>query len=133
MIEITHNVCNIRYSKNNNWIGQTGSYKGFCVFHNQTYSIRACYVLLVNYIKQGYDTVGKIITRFAPPSENNTEAYIKYVMKNVIIGRHESIYLKQGYISFEIIRMIRAMAKMETNTELNLDDIWESIQIEDRQ
>ncbi len=90
-------------------------------------------MLLVNYVKQGYDTIGKIITRFAPPSENDTEAYIAYVMQNVMIGRHESIYLKGGYISFEIIRIIRAMAKMETNTELSLDDIWESIQIEERQ
>lgn len=132
MIETTNNVCNIRYSKYNNWIGQTGSYKGFCVFGDRVYSIRACYVLLVNYVKQGYDTVGKIITRFAPPSENDTETYIKYVLKNVPIGRHESIYLKEGYISFELIRIIRAMAKMETNTELSLDDIWEGIQIEER-
>ena len=38
--EVTQNVLNIRYNESNKWKGQTGSYKGFCVFENTDYYIR---------------------------------------------------------------------------------------------
>lgn len=74
-----NNPYNIRYSKKNNWIGQTGMKRGFCCFDTMEHGIRACFRLLNNYILRGCDTPQKIISRFAPSCENNTNSYIKFV------------------------------------------------------
>jgi len=81
-----NNPLNIRYNAKNQWLGQTGSdrvpaEKGMCVFTSMHYGIRAAFKLLSNYgRKYGLNTVRSIITRWAPPSDdNNTEAYIKRV------------------------------------------------------
>lgn len=74
-----NNPLNIRYSSGNKWIGQTGKNKGFAVFSDMVYGWRAAIVLLIKYQRSGYDTIRKIVTRWAPPSENDTEAYIRFV------------------------------------------------------
>lgn len=74
-----NNPLNIRYSRRIQWRGQTGSNKGFCVFHDMKHGIRAALFLLCNYQRNGYDTIFKIVHRWAPTSENNTTAYINYV------------------------------------------------------
>lgn len=74
-----NNPLNIRYSKNIHWKGQNGVKKGFCTFESMKYGYRAALLLLCNYYNKGYDTIRKIINRWAPASENNTSAYIKYV------------------------------------------------------
>lgn len=50
----------------------------FCIFTDPTWGIRALAVILQNYVAvDGVpSTVTDIITRWAPPSENNTAAYI---------------------------------------------------------
>ena|SRR6185295_3894430 len=54
--------------------------KRFCVFRNARYGFRALAVILHNYFtKHDIKTVRGIINRFAPASENNSEAYIKHV------------------------------------------------------
>lgn len=72
-----NNPLNIRYSKQNNWLGQIGSNKGFCVFDNIEHGYRAAIMLVRNYVRKGFNTPRKIITRFAPSNENDTQAYIK--------------------------------------------------------
>lgn len=75
-----NNPFNIRYNSANNWIGQLGSDGAFCVFDTLAHGIRAGGVLLRNYLKQGNNTIQKIITRFAPASDgNNTNKYINDV------------------------------------------------------
>lgn len=51
----------------------------FCTFVSPEYGIRALIVILSNYAKEHFDTVAAIITRWAPPSENDTKAYIDAV------------------------------------------------------
>ena len=74
-----NNPFNIRYNKINKWKGLAGSDGSFCVFNDIKYGIRAGGVLLRGYLKNGANTIRKIISKFAPPSENNTESYIKHV------------------------------------------------------
>lgn len=76
-----NNPFNIRYSAANNWEGQTGSDGAFCVFSSMPYGIRAGGVLLRKYLKNGANTIEKIISKFAPSSENNTKKYIADVAK----------------------------------------------------
>lgn len=74
------NPLNIRYNPANNWVGQTGHNSGFCVFSSDAYGYRAAFILLNNYVKQGFNTLDKVINRWAPPSDNNpTQNYINYV------------------------------------------------------
>lgn len=76
----TFNPANIRYSKNNRWQGQVGQVSGFVEFCDVLYGVRALVQLLRNYVDRGYDTIGEIIARFAPPKENDTQKYIEFVV-----------------------------------------------------
>lgn len=42
-------------------------------------------------ISKGYDTIAKIIARYAPPSENNTAAYVDYVSKQLRKGANDKV------------------------------------------
>lgn len=78
-----NNPFNIRYSYRNQWLGLDKDMpvkNGFCNFIDKSYGIRvACYLLLRSYRMMGIDTIDSIIRRFAPPYENNTDNYIKFV------------------------------------------------------
>lgn len=104
------NPLNIRYSPMNNWKGQCGSYKGFCKFSSLDLGFRAAIVLLCNYHRKGYDTISKIVEHWAPASENDTKAYIRFVSDNLVdlYGHHSddsaSADFSNQYIdSFEFI------------------------------
>lgn len=75
-----NNPGNLEASSSNPWIGQTGSDGRFAKFETPEHGIRALGRNLISYQRQGIDTVGEIINRWAPPSDNNdTAAYIKAV------------------------------------------------------
>lgn len=74
-----NNPGNLRHGSQ--WAGlskkQTDS--SFCQFDSMYMGLRALCKLISNYIKNGHNTIEKIISRYAPPSENNTIGYIKQV------------------------------------------------------
>lgn len=72
-----NNPGNIR--PGDNWQGMIGTNGGFVVFKDVTFGIRAMAIDLRTKIGNGYNTITKIITRWAPPSENDTAAYISNV------------------------------------------------------
>lgn len=75
-----NNPFNIKYNNINKWKGQTGSNKGFCVFSDMEFGLRAGIYLLRKYIYvYKLTSVKAIIGRFAPPSENRTSSYISFV------------------------------------------------------
>lgn len=74
-----NNPLNIRHSDKNRWLGQKGSLHGFCVFEAERYGWRAAFILLKNYGKMGYNSVRKIVERWAPYRENPTSDYIRFV------------------------------------------------------
>lgn len=75
-----NNPGNLEASSSNPWIGQTGNDGRFAKFETPEHGIRALGRNLISYQRQGIDTVGEIINRWAPPSDNNdTAAYIKAV------------------------------------------------------
>jgi len=77
-----NNPGNIRISATL-WIGQVvpGDDADFVTFSSLAYGYRAMFTLLKNYINKGYNTIDKIINRWAPSSENNTLAYINHVVQ----------------------------------------------------
>lgn len=114
------NPLNIRYSSRNKWKGQIGNSHGFCSFISMEYGVRASLVLLRSYIRRGYNTIDLIINRWAPPSENNTEAYISFVSSKAKIYRSAIISDTDQEI---ISRICSAMAWVETMSKLSLDEL----------
>lgn len=88
-----NNPLNIRYSVRNHWYGQKGQSNGFCVFREERYGWRAGFILLKNYNSMGYNSVRKIVERWAPYRENPTSEYIRFVSL-----RMQSL----GYESFSV-------------------------------
>ncbi|MGG4733253.1 hypothetical protein [Leclercia adecarboxylata] len=62
------------------WQGQNGTDGRFATFASPEHGIRALGVNLLAYQRRGLDTISKIISRWAPPQDNNnTTAYIQNV------------------------------------------------------
>lgn len=85
-----HNPGNIRWG--DPWQGlvpaKRRTDKTFCEFVSAAYGIRALARTLITYQdKYGLRTVQKIISRWAPSSENDTQAYIRAVAAQI---RHDS-------------------------------------------
>lgn len=104
-----NNFLNIRASKTP-WIGQNGSDKeGFCIFLSRIMGYRAAFKTLDTYgRKYGIYALKDIITRWAPPSENKTEAYINAVCNLTGYEPETRIITKA-----QIVNLVRAMAKVE--------------------
>jgi hypothetical protein len=77
-----HNPGNIRKTSIK-WDGEVGggdaTFETFC---SPEYGIRALAKLLINYNKlHGLNTIRGLINRWAPPSENDTDEYVRFVEK----------------------------------------------------
>lgn len=89
-----NNPGNIEASADNPWEGQTGSDGRFAQFETPEHGIRALGKNLLSYNRlHGLDTVGEMITRWAPPKEkgNNTDAYIKAICAQLGVGANDQI------------------------------------------
>ena len=88
------------------WQGATGANSGFVVFSDLSYGIRAAATVLVNNITdQGNNTIRKLISKYAPPSENNTDAYISAVSNSTGIAPDEKI----GTDTQTLVKMLHAI------------------------
>lgn len=75
-----NNPFNIRFSRNNIWIGQVGQTNGFVDFSDVEYGIRAAaFLIMRSYRRQNVLTISEIIHRYAPVSENDTAKYVAYL------------------------------------------------------
>ena len=115
---MNNNPLNIRAGKSK-WLGQVlpqrGSGEGaFCHFESMEYGIRAAFCLLRTYAtKYRLNCVKDIITRWAPPSENDTQSYIRHVCVLTGFGGNQRLTEKDWP------RLIKAMAKMESGMDLD--------------
>lgn len=75
-----HNPLNIEAGRDK-WQGMTGSDGRFIIFESVFWGIRAAARILKNYRdKRALNNVQSIVTRWAPPSDNNpTDRYIAFV------------------------------------------------------
>lgn len=106
-----NNIFNIR-AGGAKWVGQIGSNKGFAVFDTQEHAIRAWLVLMRTYRrKHGLTTIRDIVSRFAPPTENKTDNYVRYCSTVTLKGSKEPITNRGTYYVLG-----QAMAMMETGT-----------------
>ena len=95
------------------WSGlaQTQTDRSFCQFRTMAYGFRAAFVTLHTYIfKHGLGTVGQIISRWAPPCENNTRAYIRTVCEMSHMGENDLISWSNKE---QMLALVQAMAYVE--------------------
>ena len=120
-----NNPLNIRRSADR-WVGarKEQTDKTFVQFESMAYGYRAAWKVLQSYYErfcaQGRAfTVRNIISRWAPPTENDTEAYIRSIEKLTGIGEEEKllspIYLN-GY--HHLARLIAGMTVMENGIRM---------------
>lgn len=81
--------------------------KSFCQFIKPEYGIRAMIVILRNYqSKYALRTITHMIKRWAPPDENNTQAYINSVAQATSTGLNEPIDLTDSRKLFSLLKAI---------------------------
>jgi len=116
-----NNPGNIKISSSG-WIGKIPAIQNtdgeFEQFEYYKYGVRALMVLLRTYINQGYDTIPKIIGKYAPPSENNINPYIN----SILYGTGYSAYLKIKFMPLHIFPIVKAMAKYENGQDAITDE-----------
>lgn len=122
-----NNPLNIKYDPVNQWVGQRGfDSRGFVVFENDLYSLRAGFKLLKTYASKGVVTLEQIIERYAPPfkivngvkvPENDTKNYINFVIKRL------GIMPSQPVPESRWPELIQAIAKMEKGVEIPMTKI----------
>jgi hypothetical protein len=98
------------------WQGEVGRDKdGFCIFATDELGLRACARLLVNYHrKYELNTVSEIIHRWAPPSENNTVAYVAAVAADMVVGPQVPLNMEDPAV---ICNLVRAIVKHENGKQ----------------
>ena len=119
-----NNPLNIRKGKSH-WQGEISSPRGedgrglsFCKFSSLDWGLRAAFCLLRTY-RNKYKAVciRDIITRWAPPSENNTDAYIKNICHWTGFGG------LQRLTEEDWPKLVQAMARQECGTVLEEETI----------
>lgn len=89
--------------------------KSFCQFRTPEFGIRAMIIILRNYqSKYGLKTVTGIIKRWAPPNENDTQAYIRSVAMATRTDADKPIDLKD---SRKLFPLLQAIIKHENGTQ----------------
>ncbi|WP_342741292.1 structural protein [Xenorhabdus japonica] len=94
--------------------------KRFCRFESEIYGIRALMKLLTNYHKNGYQTVYRMIDRWAPNVENNTSAYINGVAKALSVDPHQVLNIDKP----TLIALAKSIIRHENGQQPYSDDIF---------
>ena len=115
-----NNPLNIRHSKDK-WQGaaMTQTDTDFVQFETMAYGYRAAWRVLESYWKhfhctKQYYNVKNIITRWAPPTENDTQTYIRTVLRLTGLGGNEHLpQPSRGVDTERLEKLVAAMTTME--------------------
>lgn len=100
---------------------KTSSDREFKQFKSMAYGYRAIFKILSNYYRNyKLDTIRKMISRWAPENENNTDAYIKAVSDYAGIPADDSINVNDRE---QMIRIVAGMSKVENGREADMSDV----------
>jgi hypothetical protein len=112
-----NNPLNIR-ENGTKWNGRIGDDGAFVQFSNAAFGIRAAARILKNYRdKYGLDTVTGIISRWAPPIENDTQSYIDSVAQKTDVSANQALH------DSDYENLIRAMIYHENGEQPYTVDI----------
>ena len=95
----------------------------FKQFRSMAWGYRAMFVLLDTYRKRyGLDTIRKMISRYAPASENNTEAYIAAVCDWTGMGADEAVDTRSRR---DMVPLVAAMSRVENGCPARFQEVDE--------
>lgn len=107
-----NNPGNLRAFPSVKWQGQVGKDSaGFVIFDTPQNGMRALARDLLVSFGSGRTTVRQIVKRYAPPSENDTAAYIQSVATWMGIGPDTPLQLSSD--PAQLARMVRAIVRQE--------------------
>ena len=106
-----------------------GSDREFKQFTSMAYGYRAAFVVLGTYLAQGRNTIEKIIRAWAPPTENNTEAYIANVEKRSGVGRNKVLTADSGG---DYRKIVAAMSHCENGIPANMADVEAGFRLQNK-
>lgn len=106
-----NNAGNLRHGDDWQGLSATQTDQAFCQFDDPVYGLRALMRVLLNYRrKYGIRTVAQAITRWAPPNENDTAAYVASVARKVGVGPDAAVDWTDPAV---LIAMTRAIVTHE--------------------
>lgn len=121
-----NNPGNIRRSKVRYEGEVPSSDVSFKAFRSMAYGYRAIFVLLDSYRrKYGLCTIRQMLNRYAPPTENFTEGYVRFVADCSGVMPDEVIDTRSEK---DMIPIVAAMSKIENGVAANIADVergWE--------
>ena len=104
-----------------------GTSKSFRTFESMAYGYRAMFSLLTNYVNShGCDTIRKIISRYAPSSENDTEAYINNVSSPTNTDPDELIDLSDSNF---MQQLVASMSFQENGIDADMNEVNEGLNL----
>jgi hypothetical protein len=116
-----NNPLNLRHSRDTFKGEKMSTDKDFEQYESIEYGYRAAFVTLHTYlVKYGCNTIEKIIARFAPPNENNTQAYIATVVKYSGVAADEALTATSGD---KYILIVSAMSFVENGVNADISQI----------
>lgn len=117
-----NNPLNIRHNSDR-FVGEVaGVDKAFKTFKDMAHGYRAAFVTLGTYLlRDKRNTIEKIISAWAPPEDNNdTEAYIRGVVRDSGILRDKVLTAKDGE---DYIKIVAAMSRVENGSPAVMSDV----------
>ena len=98
----------------------------FKEFSTMAYGYRAVFVLLDTYrSRYGLTTIRQMLNRYAPPTENFTEGYVRFVADSSGVMPDEVVDTRSEK---DMIPIVAAMSKIENGVAANIEDVergWE--------
>ena len=121
-----NNPLNIR--KGNKWKGErpVQTDRAFEEFISMEYGIRAGFIILRKYITgyfgltEKFNTIEKVVRRWAPPTENATQKYIDFVAKDMGISSRQTLCFNNRA---SMIALVDAMIFVECGRRISRDVI----------
>jgi len=95
---------------------------GFSIFESENAGIKAIHSLLKVYFnKYGLNTITKIISRYAPSSENQTGRYIDFVAQKSGYGKNQILEIP------DLKYLLKSLIKMESGKDYTNEKLFEAI------
>lgn len=112
------------------WLGkiENGTDPKFEQFKTMVWGIRAGAIDIIGDIEKGDNTIEKLISKFAPDNENDTENYIKTVCKSLKRTRYEKLKTDNETI-FELIKIIIRIENGYLSKIISDETIKEAIEL----
>ena len=105
---------------------KTSSDSAFRQFESMAWGYRAIFVVLHTYARRhGLRTLTQMITRYAPPVENDTQAYINRVVRSTALPPDTPLDTLDGAT---MIPLVAAISEVENGVRATIEDVqrgWE--------